>query len=58
LESDISNERNAEGIFDRVGARFGKVDILADNAADDGDDDAIETSTQSVIDEDFAVNVR
>ena len=60
LESDISNERSVKDIFDRVIGRFGKVDILVNNAAaaDDGDNDTIETITQSVIDETFAVNVR
>ncbi|MDR2266821.1 MAG: SDR family oxidoreductase [Christensenellaceae bacterium] len=60
LESDISNERNVQEIFDRVIMRFGKVDILVNNAAaaDDGDNDTIETITQSVIDGTFAVNVR
>ena len=60
LESDISNERCVKEIFDRVIMRFGKADILVNNAAaaDDGDNDTIETITQSVIDETFAVNVR
>lgn len=60
LESDISNERSVNDIFDRVIERFGKVDILVNNAAaaDDGDNDKIETLTQNVIDETFAVNVR
>lgn len=60
LESDISNERSVKDIFDRTIAHFGKVDILVNNAAaaDDGENDTIETLTQSVIDETFAVNVR
>jgi 3-oxoacyl-[acyl-carrier protein] reductase len=60
LESDISNERSVKDIFDRVIAHFGRVDILVNNAAaaDDGDNDTIETITQSVIDDTFAVNVR
>ena len=60
LESDISNECSVNDIFDRVIGHFGKVDILVNNAAaaDDGDNDTIETITQSVIDETFAVNVR
>ncbi|MDR1296881.1 MAG: SDR family NAD(P)-dependent oxidoreductase, partial [Deltaproteobacteria bacterium] len=33
LESDISNERSVNDIFDRVIERFGKVDILVNNAA-------------------------
>jgi 3-oxoacyl-[acyl-carrier protein] reductase len=60
LESDISNELRVKEIFDRAIKRFGKVNILVNNAAaaDDGDNDTIETITQSVIDETFAVNVR
>jgi 3-oxoacyl-[acyl-carrier protein] reductase len=60
FENDISNERSVIEIFDSVIMRFGKVDILVNNAAaaDDGDNDTIETITQSVIDETFAVNVR
>ncbi|MCL2077993.1 MAG: SDR family oxidoreductase [Oscillospiraceae bacterium] len=60
LESDISSEDSVNGLFERVIERFGKVDILINNAAaaDDGDYDTIETLTQSVIDETFAVNVR
>ncbi|MCL2055002.1 MAG: SDR family oxidoreductase [Oscillospiraceae bacterium] len=60
LESDISNEQCVKALFDRVSKRFGKVDILVNNAAaaDDGDNDTIETLTQNVIDETFAVNVR
>ena len=60
LESDISDENSVNDIFDRVTKHFGKVDILINNAAaaDDGDNDTIETITQKVIDETFAVNVR
>jgi 3-oxoacyl-[acyl-carrier protein] reductase len=40
--------------------QYGKVDILVNNAAaaDDGDNDTIDTLTQSVIDYTFATNVR
>ena len=60
LENDISNEQSVMEIFDRVNGRFGKADILINNAAaaDDGENDRIETITQSVIDDTFAVNVR
>ncbi len=60
LENDISDERSVNDMFDCVIERFGKVDILINNAAsaDDGDYDTIETITQNVIDETFAVNVR
>jgi len=60
LESDISNGQCVKEIFERVNEYFGKVDILVNNAAaaDDGDNDTIETLTQNVIDETFAVNVK
>lgn len=60
IESDISDEENVKGIFDQAIERFGKVDILVNNSAvSDGDgNDAIETLTQSVIDNTFSVNVK
>ena len=60
LESDISKEAAVQEIFDATLARFGKVDILINNAADGDMDgiDTIEQITQSVIDDTFAVNVR
>ena len=60
LESDISDEASVEGIYEQAVARFGRVDVLVNNAAD-GDMEGIDTIqsiTQAVIDDTFAVNVR
>lgn len=60
LESDISNEDNVREIYSAVINRFGKVNILVNNAAVDDENgfDTIEKITQKVIDDTFAVNVR
>ena len=60
LEQDISDEAAVKSIYDQVTERFGTVDILVNNAADGDMDgiDTIETITQKVIDDTFAVNVR
>ena len=60
LESDISNENDVTEIYSTVMKRFGRVDILVNNAAVDDENgfDTIEKITQHVIDETFAVNVR
>ena len=60
LEKDISEENNVREIFDATIERFGKVDILVNNAAtdDENGNDTIETVTREVIDDTFAVNVR
>ncbi len=60
LESDISNEAAVKEIYSKVFERYGKVDILVNNAADGDMDgvDTIEKITQNVIDDTFAVNVR
>ena len=60
IESDISNEDKVCEIYAEVIAKYGKVDILVNNAATDDENgfDTIEKITQSVIDDTFAVNVR
>ena len=60
LESDISNEDDVKAIYSTVMERYGKIDILVNNAAE-GDMnglDTIEKITPNVIDDTFAVNVR
>ena len=60
LESDISDENAVKEIYAKTMARFGRVDILVNNAADGDMEgiDTIESITQAVIDDTFAVNVR
>lgn len=59
IESDISNEDAVKEIYSAVLERFGRIDILVNNAADGDMDglDTIEKITQNVIDDTFAVNV-
>ena len=60
LESDISNEEQVKGIYGAALERFGRVDILVNNAAgcDMEGIDTVGKITQVVIDDTFAVNVR
>ena len=60
LESDISNEDAVKEIYSTVMDRYGRLDVLVNNAAVDDENgfDTIEKITQNVIDETFAVNVR
>ena len=60
LESDISNEAAVKDLYAAILERYGRVDILVNNAATDDETgcDTIETITQKVIDDTFAVNVR
>ncbi len=60
LESDISAEDRAQEIYSSAIAKYGRVDILVNNAATDDENgfDTIEKITQKVIDDTFAVNVR
>ena len=60
IESDISNEDAVKDIYSAVLERYGRIDILVNNAADGNMDglDTIEKITQDVIDDTFAVNVR
>ena len=60
IESDISDETCVKEIYCQVMARYGRIDILVNNAADGDMEgiDTIESITQAVIDDTFAVNVR
>ena len=60
LESDISCEECVKQIYTTIMQRYGRVDILVNNAATDDENgfDTIEKITQNVIDDTFAVNVR
>ena len=60
LERDISDENAVKDIYTAAVDRFGRVDILVNNAAVDDENglDTIEKITQNVIDDTFAVNVR
>lgn len=60
LEKDISNESCVQEIYSAVLEKYGRVDILVNNAATDDETgcDTIETITQEVIDHTFSVNVR
>lgn len=60
LEKDISDEAQVREIFEAVVGRFGRVDVLVNNAATDDETgkDTIEAITREVIDDTFAVNVR
>ena len=60
IESDISDETSVKDIYSQVMARYGKIDVLVNNAADGDMEgiDTIETITQAVIDDTFSVNVR
>lgn len=60
LEKDISDEEQVKEIFEATIEKFGRVDVLVNNAATDDETgkDTIEAITQEVIDDTFAVNVR
>ena len=60
LESDISDEDAVKSIYSAVMARYGRVDVLVNNAAVDDENgfDTIEKITRRVIDDTFAVKVR
>ena len=60
LESDISDEHAVKGIYSTALKQYERVDILVNNAATDDETghDNIESITQNVIDDTFAVNVR
>ena len=58
--SDITDEDAVKEIYSAVIQRFGRIDVLVNNAADGDMDgiDTIEKITKDVIDDTFAVNVR
>ena len=60
LEKDISNETAVKEIYGEVLKKYGKVEILVNNAATDDENgfDTIEKITPKVIDDTFGVNVR
>lgn len=60
MESDISDELAVKEIYSKVLERYGRIDILVNNAAVDDENgfDTIERITTNVIDDTFAVNVR
>ena len=60
IESDISNEESVFDIYAQIIAKYGRIDILVNKAADGDMDgiDTIEKITQGVIDDTFAINVR
>ena len=60
MESDISDDAAVKKIYAKAIEKYGKVDILVNNAADGDMDgiDTIEKITAGVIDDTFAVNVR
>ena len=60
IESDITDKKSVKDIYSRVFEKYGRADVLVNNAADGDMDgiDTIEKITQSVIDDTFAVNVR
>ena len=60
LEKDISDENDVKQIYSSIMERFGRIEILVNNAATDDENgfDTIEKVTKKVIDDTFAVNVR
>ena len=60
LENDISDEDAVMEIYARITERYGRIDILVNNAAADDETgaDTVEKITRKVIDDTFAVNVR
>ena len=60
IESDISIEDNVKSIYAQALAKYGRIDILVNNAATDDETglDTIEKITQNIIDDTFSVNVR
>lgn len=60
LERDISDEQSVKNIYETVIKKYGRVDVLVNNAAADDENgfDTIEKITSQVIDDTFKVNVK
>ena len=60
IEGDISDEDTVKEIYSKTIERYGRADILVNNAATDDETgmDTIEKINRKVIDDTFAVNVR
>ena len=60
MESDISHQEAVKEIYGAAEEKFGRVDVLVNNAATDDENgfDTIERITPEVIDDTFSVNVR
>ena len=60
IESDIADEDAVKAIYAAVLEKYGRIDVLVNNAADGDMEglDTIEKIPRSVIDDTFAVNVR
>jgi len=60
LERDITHEDAVQDIFAKIMTRFGRVDVLVNNASTNDEDglDTIQKISPDVIDSTFAVNVR
>jgi 3-oxoacyl-[acyl-carrier protein] reductase len=60
VRCDVSDPDQVDAAIAQIMERFGRIDILVNNAADGDMDgiDTIEKITQEVIDDTFAVNVR
>ena len=60
LEKDISDAESVKDIYSAVIKKYGRVDILVNNAAvcDEDGFDTIEKISQKIIDDTFSVNLR
>jgi 3-oxoacyl-[acyl-carrier protein] reductase len=58
VAADLADPRAIPGLFDRVEAQLGKVEVLVNNAAHCETPDTVESITAEAIDRHFAVNTR
>ena len=60
FESDISDEKAVKEVYTATLKKYGRIDVLVNNAATDDETGlyTIEKITQKVIDDTFAINVR